>query len=181
MSDLIYYNGEALTKAFNFAAEAHKGQTRKYTGEPYISHPYAVARMILEIDGDENMVIAALLHDTVEDTPVTLEQISFIFGEDVAMLVEFLTDVSHADDGVRVHRKEIDRQHTAKACSRAKTIKLADLIHNTQSIVEHGKGFAKIYLAEKRLLLEVLQEGDAGLYARAMAVLEDGERRVGLR
>jgi hypothetical protein len=83
------------------------------------------------------------------------------------MLVEQLTDVSRPEDGNRAKRKAIDRAHTAKASPEAKTIKLADLIDNTRSIVELDPGFAKIYLVEKVLLLEVLQEGDAGLWEMA--------------
>ena len=109
------------------------------------------------------MLAAAWLHDVVEDTPVTLQDIEFTFGSEVAELVENLTDVSQPQDGVRRVRKEKDRQHLAKTKPEAKTIKLADLIDNTRSIAEHDQKFAKIYLAEKRLLLEVLKEGNQTL------------------
>ena len=89
------------------------------------------------------------------------------FGIDVAILVEMLTDISTAHHGLRKHRKAIDREHTAKASSAAKTIKLADTIDNIKSIVAHDPAFAKVYLAEKQLLLEVLREGDATLWAMA--------------
>ena len=87
------------------------------------------------------------------------------------MLVRDLTDVSKPEDGNRAVRKEIDRQHTAQASPQAKTIKLADLISNTVSIVEHDPKFARIYLKEKALLLEVLTEGDPTLYAMATKLL----------
>lgn len=80
--------------------------------------------------------------------------------------------------GNRKVRKEVDRQHIAKASPRAKTIKLADLIHNTENIVANDKGFAKVYLAEKRLLLEVLTEGDVTLWNRAKNLLEKSERQL---
>jgi len=121
------------------------------------------------------MICAAWLHDVVEDTPVTLLEIESRFGQDVASLVSDLTDVSTKEMGTRKVRKEIDRQHISKASPRAKTIKLADLIHNTESIVANDPGFAKVYLAEKRLLMEVLREGDETLWKRAMSLLEDSE------
>ena len=114
------------------------------------------------------MLAAAWLHDTVEDTGVSLGLIEAEFGPEVADMVEMLTDVSHANDGLRAHRKRIDREHTAKASPAAKTIKLADLIDNTRSIVERDPKFAEVYLKEKRLLLDVLTEGDATLHAIAI-------------
>jgi (p)ppGpp synthase/HD superfamily hydrolase len=155
--------------AKDFATRAHAGvnQRRKYTDEPYISHPAAVVELVRSVPHTYAMICAAWLHDTVEDTPVTLAEVELEFGPVVAMLVEQLTDVSRPEDGNRAKRKAIDRAHTAKASPEAKTIKLADLIDNTRSIVELDPGFAKIYLVEKVLLLEVLQEGDAGLWEMA--------------
>lgn len=153
-------------RALVFARSAHESidQRRKYTGEPYITHPIAVAALVKSVAHTEAMLAAALLHDTVEDTPVTLDEIHRVFGFEVAGLVEMLTDVSKASDGDRAARKSIDREHTAKASPAAKTIKLADLIDNTRSIVERDAGFARTYLAEKALLLEVLREGDEALW-----------------
>ena len=116
------------------------------------------------------MLAAAWLHDTVEDTGVSLGLIEQEFGSEVASIVEMLTDVSCAHHGLRAHRKQIDREHTAKASPSAKTIKLADLIDNTRSIVARDPKFAEVYLAEKRLLLEVLREGDPALYAEAARI-----------
>jgi hypothetical protein len=87
------------------------------------------------------------------------------------MYVADLTDVSRADDGNRAVRKAIDLAHTAKACADAKTIKLADLLSNTASIVAYDPGFARVYLKEKTALLKVLTEGDATLLARATDTL----------
>ena len=85
------------------------------------------------------------------------------FGEDVATLVDWLTDVSRPSDGNRAARKAIDRARLACAPARAQTIKLADLIDNTASVVAHGKGFAPVYLREARELLGVLDRGDPSL------------------
>ena len=165
----------ALEKnAAAFAAHAHEsiGQRRKYSDEPYIVHPAAVAAIVRSVPHDEAMLAAAWLHDTVEDTGVTLDEIERAFGSDVAQLVEMLTDVSKPEQGNRRLRKEIDRVHTAKASPRAKTVKLADLIHNSDSILKHGPGFAVKFIREMEALLAVLGEGDRTLLAQARAIVD---------
>jgi (p)ppGpp synthase/HD superfamily hydrolase len=113
------------------------------------------------------MVAAAWLHDVVEDTGCTYTDIHMAFGADIAALVGWLTDVSKPEDGPRWYRKKMDREHTAEAPAEAQTIKLADLISNSRSIMEHDPKFAKTYLEEKRLLLTVMTRGDADLHAEA--------------
>jgi (p)ppGpp synthase/HD superfamily hydrolase len=103
----------------------------------------------------------------VEDTGVTIETIRAEFGDTVAELVEWLTDVSKPEDGPRWFRKKMDREHTAKAPAEAQTIKLADLISNTKTIIAHDAKFAKVYLEEKRLMLEVMTKGSPTLMAEA--------------
>lgn len=164
MTDLV-----ERARMFATAAHAAVGQLRKYTFEPYIVHPAEVAQTVAEVGGTPEMIAAAWLHDTVEDTGVTIELVRAEFGSEVSDLVGWLTDVSRPDHGNRAARKAVDRAHTAAAPAAAQTIKLADLIANTRSIVAHDPNFAKTYLEEKRLLLEVLTKGDAGLRARAMA------------
>ncbi len=160
--------------ARRFAAERHglMRQTRKYTGDPYIVHPAAVAGIVRSVPHTHDMIAAAWLHDVVEDTETSLQEITIEFGTSVAALVEMLTDVSVPSDGNRAARKVIDREHTAKASPDAKTIKLADLIDNASSIVAYDPEFAKVYLAEKRLLLDVLKEGDATLWNRAAEITD---------
>ena len=162
-------------QARRFATEAHAsaGQRRKYTDEPYIVHPAAVVELVRSVSHDDALLAAAWLHDTVEDTGVSLGLIEAEFGTEVAGLVEMLTDVSHANDGLRAHRKAKDREHTAKASPAAKTIKLADLIDNTRSIVARDPEFAKVYMAEKALLLEVLTEGAPELMAMARQAISE--------
>lgn len=155
-----------------FAEKAHDGQIRKYTGEPYIIHPVAVALLVASIDSDNNMVAAALLHDVVEDTDIKLSVISKEFGADIAYLVEGLTDISIPSDGNRKTRKEIDRAHISKFSPRVKTIKLADLIDNSKSIVKHDPEFAKTYMHEKKAILEVLQDGDTFLFQIASSIVQ---------
>ena len=154
-------------KVFATAAHAAVGQTRKYTGEPYVVHPIEVASLVESVGGTEAMVAAALLHDVLEDTGVTVDVLEEQFGSEVADLVLWLTDVSNPNDGNRSTRKALDRQHSAAAPAAAQTIKVADLISNTRSIVAHDPGFAKVYLEEKRLLLEVLTRADPTLLTMA--------------
>jgi (p)ppGpp synthase/HD superfamily hydrolase len=155
-------------QVYAMAAHAAVGQRRKYTNEPYIVHPAEVARIVAGVPGSTpDMVAAAWLHDVVEDTGCTFTDIHMAFGADIAALVGWLTDVSRSEDGNRAHRKARDREHTAAAPAEAQTIKLADLISNSCSIVQHDPAFAKTYLEEKRLLLDVMTRGDAGLHAEA--------------
>ena len=160
---------DTVEKARVFATAAHGAvaQLRKYTNEPYIVHPAEVVSIVKTVSHTEAMLCAAWLHDVVEDTGVTIETIRAEFGEEVSELVGWLTDVSRPEQGNRATRKAIDRAHTAMAPAEAQTVKLADLISNTRSIMEHDEAFAKTYLAEKRLLLEVMDKGDATLMAEA--------------
>lgn len=150
-----------------FAAVCHAQQARKYTGEPYIVHPRAVREIVASVPHDAAMLCACWLHDVVEDCGVQEHQLLERFGPDVTQLVMELTDVSKSSDGNRAARKKLDREHLATASVRAKTIKLADMIDNSRTIIPHDPGFARTYLAEKRLLLEVLREGDKTLWALA--------------
>jgi (p)ppGpp synthase/HD superfamily hydrolase len=154
-------------RVFATAAHAAVGQVRKYTFEPYIVHPAEVAKIVRDAGGSEAMVAAAWLHDTVEDTGVTIETIRAEFGVEVAELVGWLTDVSRPEHGNRAHRKALDRAHSAAAPAEAQTVKLADLIANTRSIMAHDEAFAKTYLEEKRLLLAVMTKGNPVLMAEA--------------
>lgn len=159
-------------QVYAMAAHASVKQLRKYTNEPYIVHPMEVASIVAGVPGaTQEMVAAAILHDVIEDTGCTFTDIHMAFGIEIATLVGWLTDVSKPEDGNRAHRKAIDREHTAQAPTEAQTIKLADLISNSRSIMEHDPQFAVVYLAEKRLLLEVLTKGDPGLHARATEMI----------
>lgn len=177
MHGIIHSRSQGLIDAaYRFAIKAHGDQKRKYTGEPYINHPVAVARLVASVTDDPEMICAALLHDVIEDTPITFDELRdhrHGFGWAIASLVNELTDISKPTDGVRAVRKAIDRDHIASASIRAKTIKLADLIDNSSSIVEHDPGFAKVYMAEKRALLEVLVEGNGDLFLMASAIVGD--------
>lgn len=168
-----------IDKAREFAMRAHAGQLRKYCGRPYIEHPEAVADLVACVPHSEEMLAAALLHDTVEDTWVSLEDIRREFGAEVADMVESLTDISRPEDGNRAVRKAIDREHLKRSSPQAATIKLADLIDNSISIAAHDPAFVKVYLREKAALLQVLGHGDAALLEKAHAVLLESLAKLG--
>ncbi|WP_033111572.1 HD domain-containing protein [Dickeya dadantii] len=155
-------------RIFATAAHAACEQKRKYTGEPYIVHPAAVVALLMQIDPSPEMIAAAWLHDTVEDTGVTLELVTELFGTQVARYVEMLTDVrTRQTGGERIHRKNANLLHSAVACPEAQSIKLCDLIDNSRNVLEHDPVFARPYMVEMRRLLAVLTQGDLGLYAVA--------------
>lgn len=158
---------DLILRALDFAADAHKDQKRKYTGEPYIFHPLEVAQIVFRTLNDPVAAAAALLHDVVEDTDVTLEQVFDAFGKEVADLVHWVTKASEHKDGVRTVRKEMDRVHYSKGPMKAQTIKLADVISNSYDVVAHDPGFAKIYLVEQKNLVASLTGGDPGLHSLA--------------
>ena len=108
-----------VQRAIWFATQAHAGQTRKYTGEPYINHPVEVMQIVNTVTDDPEVLAAAILHDVVEDTPATITNIRIGFTPRVAELVSDLTDVSKPEDGNRAVRKELDRQHSAQASPEA--------------------------------------------------------------
>ena len=173
---------DMVEKARVFATAAHAavGQKRKYTGEDYIHHPIHVCTILKEAGYKcVHMLSAALCHDVVEDTEVSLKTIEDEFGVEVASLVNGLTDVSKPEDGNRAKRKELDRKHISKQSAKCKTIKLADLISNSSSILQHDQEFAKVYLKEKLLLLDSLVEGDSVLWHQARDIAIDGLRKLG--
>lgn len=146
-----------IARARMYAADAHLGQTRKYTGDPYIVHPIAVAEMVRRHGGTDTMIAAALLHDVIEDTDRTYGNILYNFGVDVAELVLELTDRYTKEaypDKNRKWRKSKEADRLATVSAEARIIKWCDLADNTSTIVEHDPGFAKVFLREKAELLE---------------------------
>lgn len=170
-----------IRKAYDFAKEAHQGQKRKYTSEDYYLHCIEVALLTLNAEfWDHDIFISSVLHDTIEDTSVEIKDIEKEFGSEIARIVWGLTDQSKAEDGNRRVRKEIDRQHLAKGDYKIQTVKLADLIDNSRSITAFDENFAKVYMNEKNLLLDILTKGDKILFKMAQDIVWDYyfERKV---
>ncbi|WP_154943694.1 HD domain-containing protein [Klebsiella grimontii] len=165
-----------IDKAQVFAAGAHAGvgQKRKYTGEDYINHPVAVAEIVRRHGGTDEMIAAAMLHDTIEDTQVTFGHIFSLFGDRVAEMVDALSNKAGPEDGDRETRFFININALRERLDmQSRVIKLADLIHNTESITKHDQKFAAQYLAEKAFMLRALfSDADIGS-------LEEIESRAG--
>ncbi|MEM5293520.1 HD domain-containing protein [Burkholderia sp. JPY481] len=167
-------------RAFALGAHAAIDQRRKYVGEPYATHLAEVAELVTRVPGvTAEMVAAAWLHDTVEDTAVPLALIEAEFGVCVGRLVSELTAISTPDDGDRATRKALDRRHTAHASAAAQTIKAADLISNLRTVEARDPQFAAVYMREKRLLLEVLTKADGRLRIEVRAIIDDYFTRQG--
>lgn len=165
---------EIIIKAKRFCEIAHADQKRKYTGEPYFTHPLTVYRILRAHKVfDDNVLCAAILHDTIEDTKVTYEDIELFFNKRIADLVFEVTDISKPEDGNRKRRKEIDLEHLSKASYWGQTIKLADLLHNTSSILKADEDFAKVYMKEKKALLSVLIGGNTTLWCKASDIVDN--------
>jgi len=129
--------GPRFDEAFVFAARKHAGQTKKGTGVPYISHVMAVASLVLEAGGDEEMAIAALLHDVVEDCGglPTLKEIEEKFGHRVARIVDGCTDSYGYPKPPWRERKEKYLLRVREEDDETRLVSVADKVHNTRAIL----------------------------------------------
>lgn len=153
-----------VQKALSFATTAHHGQERKYQkGMPYIVHPIRVAEMVAMFTVDDNMIAAAYLHDTIEDTYVTYEFLIAEFNRDVADLVRELTD-EYSKEGYpdynRTRRKQLEARRLSKISLRAKMIKVHDMIDNMSDVSMLDPGFARTYLPEMAMKLMAMMGAD---------------------
>ncbi len=127
---------QKIIDAYRFAREAHSGQCR-YSGEPYIMHPVAVARILFDLGMDYESVMAALLHDTVEDTETGIDNLRELFGDDVATLVDGVTKLGKVPLETREERQAENIRKMFIAMSkdiRVVIIKLADRLHNMRTL-----------------------------------------------
>lgn len=126
---------ERIERAYCVAAAAHAGQTRA-SGEPYVDHPLATAKILADLYMDEDTIIAGLLHDVPEDTPVQLEELRVQFGDDVAQLVDGVTKLSKLRYGKeQVEAESLRKMFLAMAEDiRVVLIKLADRLHNMRTL-----------------------------------------------
>lgn len=157
-------------KAMLYAMDKHKNQVRKYTGEMYFAHLAEVAGITASVSTDPVHIAVAYLHDVMEDRGISYTELLLEFGPTVADGVGWLSDL---EKGNRATRKELSRQRLAMAPGWVQTIKCADLISNTKSIVKFDPTFAKVYLAEKRLLLDVIRNANPLLWSAASGMCSD--------
>jgi len=170
-----------VIQAIRFANRKHKAknQRRKWSKKPYITHPIAVIRLLIEhTEPTDTMLMAAALHDTVEDTDATIPEIANTFGLDVGVLVWYLTDFAEPMDGNRAKRMQINRDHIQRAPAEAQTIKAADCAHNLIDCVETAGGFALRYIPEKRAMFEVLDKADVNIMRVFEQILTEQEKKL---
>lgn len=154
-------------KALALATKAHEGLKRKYSGNPYIEHPIEVAERIARLPWSTvEMVAASYLHDTVEDTDLTLADIERECGVVVAALVDGCTDKFAPENhpGNRKVRKQLEAERLGKETKHVKAIKLADIASNLRA-TDPNDPFSEVFLREKATLLPLIGGADAELCA----------------
>ena len=173
-----------LQEIIQFADQAHGKQLRRYTSERYIVHPVRVMETCRQYTNDISVLAAAILHDVLEDTPVTREEMKiFLLDQMTAdeatqtiVLVEALTDEYTKENYPqwnRRKRKEMEAERLEKASAAAQTIKYADIIDNAPEITREDPDFAKRYLQEYYFLLKKITKGNPVLYRKAVDTIND--------
>jgi len=176
--------GSRFERAFLFAKEKHAGQTRKASGVPYLAHLMGVASLALEYGGDEDVAIAALLHDVVEDCGgrAMLKEVKRRFGSRVAKMVEGCTDSDTVPKRPWRERKDTYLQHLKSADEETRLVSAADKLNNLRSILsdyrevgevvwERFKGGREGTLWYYRALLEEFQRGKPNRLIRDFELL----------
>lgn len=162
------------------AIKLHGDQKRKYSGGPYYTHLFRVSDTVKNAGGDESMIMAALLHDVLEDTPTTEEELiieleSIVdpqMARNIVNLVVELTDVytkENFPDLNRRARKEMEARRLGEVSPRAQTIKYADLLDNGDDIMRNDPSFGRVYMREKENILKYMTAGDRHLYDRCLS------------
>lgn len=138
MKNMIYT--PKIQEAIHFASEAHKEQKRKVLEYPYIAHPLTVLFIVSQISNNEDVLVSSILHDTVEDTDTTLDNIEKRFGVRVKEIVDVLTD----DDSIKVEdRKEDSLKRFKKADNDTLLIKSADILHSLSDMIVVFKDYPR--------------------------------------
>lgn len=167
----------AIQKARVFAHGAHKaiGQKRKYSGLCYTVHLEEVVRLTNLYNGTTDMVCAAYLHDVVEDTDVTLDDIYSEFSKGTSDIVNGLTNLSIGLQNMnRNDRKYVDSLFMSRATYEVQTVKCCDIIHNAQSIIKEDPDFAKVFCYEKIQMLELMNRANADAHKKALEICKKG-------
>jgi guanosine-3',5'-bis(diphosphate) 3'-pyrophosphohydrolase len=180
---------ETLEAIIKFTDNAHGEQMRKYTDERYIVHPVRVMQTCQQYSHDPALLAAALLHDVLEDTPVTESEIrsflsSHLSADETNKAVQYvveLTDVFIKKKFPRMNRqkrKEKEADRLSRVSAEAQTIKYADIMDNAVNIVLHDQNFGSRYLKESQMILDVMQKGHPVLYERALHTVKECRENV---
>lgn len=153
---LVHWGDADLLSAWLYAEPLHRGQLRRYTGHPYVSHPFAVCKLLRRFGAPKPLQLAGMLHDVVEDCGVSLLDIETRFSGEVADLVLGCSRVTTPADGPRSVRHRIELQRIQMLSPQAQSILLADITCNCISIVRRDRAFARVYLPEKRDELQLM-------------------------
>lgn len=175
---------DQLEKIKEYAANAHSGQWRKFADEPYIQHPVRVMEICHRYSQKQPMLAAALLHDVLEDTPVTKDEMhqflhrvfDNVTADETMELVEELNDVytkQHYPQWNRRKRKSMELERMQKASPDAQTIKYADIIDNSLDLKNAEPDFARLFLFECRALLKIMNKGNDELRLLAIKTVDD--------
>ncbi len=159
-------NWEAIVKTYEFAREAHDGQFR-HSGEAYIVHPLSVALILTSIEADDDTIMAGLLHDVVEDTSITTEDIENNFGKTVALLTDGVTKLSKLDGRSKSEQKmeNMRKMFFAMATDiRVIIIKLADRLHNMRTLGYHSSEAKRRAIAQETLDIYVPLANRLGIF-----------------
>lgn len=176
---------EILKQVRDFADRAHGNQRRKYTPDRYIVHPVRVMELSRAYNDALPVLAAALLHDVLEDTPTTEDDIlEFLQGlmeeEDARKTVKLVVELSdvYVKDNYpkwnRRKRKAAEVERLSNTSPEAQTIKYADIIDNSVEIVSHDVDFGRVFLRECRALLKGMNQGHPELYQRAIDTVNQG-------
>jgi (p)ppGpp synthase/HD superfamily hydrolase len=172
---------EKCRKAREFAIRKHGDQMRDFNPEPYWHHCGRVSNRLIRYCASTSIVVAGWLHDTLEDTDATYEELVKEFGVESAEIVLEVTNVSRPEHGKRPMRKRLDRQYIAGASWKGQMVKCADIMDNVPSMVEHNVKFAQIYVAEKReqlIAMINIRQACYPIWADAFEVIKAGERSI---
>ena len=148
-----FFNPETLSKAYTFALNAHKNQTRE-SGDPYLSHPVEVANILTELKLDSATIATGLLHDTIEDTKATYKIVEKEFGKEVADLVEGVTKISELEGKIIENSKAENIRKLILATSkdiRVLLVKIADRLHNMRTLDSISDEDKRIRIAKETM------------------------------
>ena len=148
------FEASLFEKALNFAKLKHSSQKRKFTGEPYIVHPIRVAEITKRYGGTESQIIAAILHDTIEDTETTEDEIRREFGDEIAGLVVSLTN--DEDEKNRLGKAEYLTKKISGMSSNSLLVKFADRLDNVNDLSSNNPDWSKTYARQTDYILSHL-------------------------